>query len=68
MSVPEYRHLVEIIHKGIPRDRSRLYDGTDAADAMAASKAISDGREYVTLESLVKPAAVERLVVKEELL
>lgn len=30
-----------------------VYDGTDIADAMAAySKAISDGVEYVTLESL----------------
>ena len=34
-------------------NRGRLYDGTDAADAMAAwSKAISRGVEYVTLEAL----------------
>lgn len=34
-------------------NRGRLYDGTDAADAMAAwSKAISRGVGYVTLEAL----------------
>lgn len=50
MTAPGYRHLVETDGPG----RSvRLYDGEDAADAVAAwSKAISDGADYVTLESL----------------
>lgn len=48
----EYRHLVDA-ESG---NRGRLYDGPDAADAMAAwSKAVSDGVEYVTLESLRVP-------------
>jgi hypothetical protein len=52
MPAPVYRHLVEIDGPGVTR--GRLYDGTDAADAMAAwSKAVSDGNEYVTLESLI---------------
>jgi hypothetical protein len=52
MPEPEYRHLVEV-DGGPPSRHERLYDGTDAADAMAAwSKAIADGRLYVTLESL----------------
>jgi hypothetical protein len=46
-----YRHLVEI--DGASR-LNHLYDGPDAADAMAAwSKAISEGIPYVTLESLL---------------
>jgi uncharacterized protein (DUF736 family) len=33
-----------------------LYQGHDAADAMAAwSKAVGDGEEYVTLEALREP-------------
>jgi hypothetical protein len=53
MSAPEYRHLVEV-DGGPPKSRGRLYDGPDAADAMAVwSKAIADGALYVTLESLV---------------
>ena len=46
-----YRYLVEVRRSGdVTR---RLYDGTDAADAMAAwSTAITDGGEYVTLEAL----------------
>jgi hypothetical protein len=54
-------------------NRGRLYDGTDAADAMAAwSKAISDGAEYVTLEALrdglivtAKPEDSSLLAAKE---
>ena len=46
----EYRHQVIVQGAGIYVTR---YDGTDHADAMAAwSKAIQDGVEYVTLESL----------------
>ena len=46
----EYRHRVD---KDGVRPGRLLYDGTDAADAMAAwSKAIQDGVRYVTLESL----------------
>lgn len=45
-----YRH--QVIEQGTGIYRT-LYDGTDLADAMAAwSKAIEDGVEYVTLESL----------------
>ncbi len=44
-----YRYLVD----SGAGNRGRLYDGTDAADAMAAwSKAISQGVEYVTIEAL----------------
>ncbi len=49
MSAPSYSYLVD----SNAGNRGRLYDGPDAADAMAAfSKAISDGVEYVTLEAL----------------
>ena len=45
-----YHYLVETGGSGPAR---RRYDGTDAADAMAAwSAAILDGAEYVTLEAL----------------
>jgi hypothetical protein len=45
-----YRYLVETDG---PSQARRRYDGTDAADAMAAwTKAILDGVEYVTLEAL----------------
>lgn len=45
-----YRHLVEVDDPSYTR---KVYDGPDAADAMAAwSQAITDGVEYVTLESL----------------
>ena len=44
-----YRYLVD----ADAGNAGRLYDGTDAADAMAAwSKAISRGVGYVTLEAL----------------
>jgi hypothetical protein len=47
-----YRYLVEV-DGAPPARRGRMYDGTDAADAMAAwSKAIAEGRLYVTLEAL----------------
>lgn len=50
----EYQHMVDAQNPG----HVKLYDGTDAADAMAAwSKAISMGVEYVTLESMVRPRA-----------
>lgn len=46
----EYRH--QVIEQGTGIYRT-LYDGNDAAEAMAIwSKAISDGVEYVTLESM----------------
>jgi hypothetical protein len=52
MAAPEYWHLVET-----QRPRARLYDGNDAADAMAAwSRAVSEGTGYVMLESLLRPA------------
>lgn len=52
MAAPEYRHRVDVIDPKVKRHN--LYDGTDAADAMAAwSKAVSEGYEYVTLESMV---------------
>jgi hypothetical protein len=45
-----YRYLVETNGRFPAR---RQYDGTDAADAMAAwSKAIQEGVDYVTLEAL----------------
>lgn len=49
--VPPYRHMVDV--QGDGSKYRKLYDGTDAADAMAAwSAAIQAGEEYVTLESL----------------
>lgn len=49
-----YRHLVEVDGTGV--SHHRMYDGGDAADAMAAwSTAITDGAEYVTLESIRRP-------------
>lgn len=49
MSTATYHFLVD----ASAGNRGRLYDGTDAADAMAAwSKAISRGVEYVTIEAL----------------
>ena len=45
----EYRY--QVITQG--SSYAVTYDGTSAADAMAAwSKAISDGAEYVTIEAL----------------
>lgn len=45
----DYRYLVE-------DGRVRLYDGPDAADAMAAwSKAIAGNGEYVIIEALRAP-------------
>lgn len=46
---PGYHYLVD----SNAGNSGRLYDGTDAADAMAAlNEAISRGVEYVTLEAL----------------
>jgi hypothetical protein len=58
MAAPEYWHLVEAEGTSGVR-RGRLYEGTDAADAMAAwSKAVSEDDPYVTLESLIRPRAL----------
>jgi hypothetical protein len=46
----QYRY--QVIEQGTNIYRTH-YEGTDAADAMAAwSKCISEGAEYVTLEAL----------------
>lgn len=51
---PEY-HLIVDVNEG--SKYQKLYDGSDITDAMASwSQAISDGREYVTLEALRKQA------------
>jgi hypothetical protein len=53
--VSKYHHMVMVDGGGPEGKRGviYLYRGDNAADAMAAwSQAITDGREYVTLESL----------------
>jgi hypothetical protein len=48
-----FHFVVETDDTRLSMRHCRRYDGTDAADAMAAwSKAISQGIEYVTLEAL----------------
>jgi hypothetical protein len=55
MPAPEYWHQV-MSDSPVQGQGNCLYDGTDAADAMAAwSKAVSEGDPYVTLESLIRP-------------
>lgn len=52
----KYYHRVEIDDRRRHKTHEVLYAGNDPADAMAAwSKAIADGVEYVTLESLDQP-------------
>ncbi len=56
MVAPVYHHTVMVDGDGPKGNRGivYLYRGDDTADAMAAwSRAISDGDEYVTLESLI---------------
>lgn len=54
MTAPEYWHRVEADYPG---ERVTRYNGRDAADAMAAwSRAVSDGAEYIVIESLIRSA------------
>ena len=61
MTASVHHHRVEAegtsgVHRGV------LYDGPDAAEAMAAwSKAVGEGDPYVTLESMRCAAPAEHL-------